>query len=131
MQAVLCAAIRGCDGIPKDDPSKTMLRALRYAILNPSCEPAQDDPYNFASFMGYEKSWENVEARTAEFLGDLDPYPFHFVQHVAHAAHIVAVYHPDDKLRLFWRSVYGRIIVDGFHAVAEDDHVMQHRLRDR
>jgi hypothetical protein len=44
-QAVLVSAVRGCDGAPKDDPSKSILWALRWDILHPS-EDGRRSPQN-------------------------------------------------------------------------------------
>src|SRR5436309_2254960 len=35
-QGVLVTAIRGCDGAPKEDSSKSLSRMIRRAILNPA-----------------------------------------------------------------------------------------------
>jgi hypothetical protein len=130
-QAVLVACIRGCDGLRKSDPSKAVIWALRYHILNPSCEPDCDNPFEFESFMGYGKSVALLQEKVNAFLGDLDPYPFHFVQHLAHAAHVTAIYHESAKVAHFWRCVYEDIIIEGMHAVPEPDVRMVKRLRDR
>ena len=127
-QAVLCAAIRGCDGLSKTDPSKSVVWALRYDVLNPSCGPGHDNPSGFTAFMGYKST---LEEDTEAFLGDLDPYPFHFVRHLAHAAHILSIYHDRPEIADRWRKIYEGIVVEGFHARPEDDMVMKHRLRDR
>lgn len=130
-QAVLTASIRGCDGLRKTDPSKPVIHALRYHILNPSCEPEYDNPLKFSSFMGYGRSIEALHVAVNQFLEDLDPYPFHFVQHLSHAAHIVAIWHESAKVAHFWREVYESIIIEGMHAEPEPDTKMVHRLRDR
>lgn len=126
-QAVLCSSIRGCDGLSKRDPSKSIIWALRYDILYPSADDGAD-PTRFTSFMGIKVT---LAHDLKEFLDDLDPYPFHFIQHLAHAAHIIAVRHTDERTGKFWRQLYESIIVDGMHALPEPDEVMIHRLRDR
>lgn len=148
-QAVLCASIRGCDGLSKNDPSKAVVKAMRYSILNPSCEREDDDPYRFTSFMGYDPE---LTEKTRQFLEDLDPYPFHFVQHLAHAAHIIAIHyradylsnirhydpdvHPPDpieqthRVRAYYRRLYEEI-VKAFHAEPEGDEALLDRLSDR
>jgi hypothetical protein len=131
MQAVLAASIRGCDGLRKTDPSKRMVWALRYHILNPSCEPEFDNPLEFSSFMGYGDGIVTLHTAVNQFLDDLDPYPFHFIQHLSHAAHILAVYHESAKVAHFWREVYSHIIIEGMHALPEPDTAMLHRLRGR
>lgn len=127
-QAVLVAAVRGCDGLSKNDPSKSVVRAYRYDLLNPSCEKTEEDPTKFATFMGYVPS---LEADRKAFLEDLDGYPFHFLQHLAQAAHVMAVRNPLSERKRFWREVFLGITTEGFHARPESDTDMIHRLRDR
>lgn len=84
MQTVLLLALRGCDGRPKNDISKVLVRFLRSQVLKNA------DPSN--SFHG--AGWP-TEA-PALYLADLDAYPVHFVSHLMHAYEILGVFHPDE-----------------------------------
>ena len=99
MQSVLLLALRGCDGVRKDDNSKAVTRALRGLVFNNA------DPSNTFITEAFPAK-EKVEA----FLWDLDGYPMHFVMHTAHAAEIIGFKHPytDPKcqIRSRWHKLY-------------------------
>lgn len=124
-QAVLLAAIRGCDGAPKDDPSKSILWALRWDILHPSS--AGINPTKTKSFMGIRPS---LYGDVGRFLSSLDQYPLHFVMHLCHAAEIIGYKHPDDITRAFWRDLYETIATDNLHMTPETVEEMDARLCD-
>ncbi len=126
MQAVLASAIRGCDGAPKDDPSKAVVWALRWDICNPSNDSL--DPCNTSSFMGYKP---DLMKEVDEFLHSLDQYPFHFVMHLMHAAEICGYFHPDEARRVFWYRFYQYIIKNNIHANIETKAELIERLEDR
>ena len=96
MQAVMMAALRGCDGARKDDSSKYITRGLRVAMLNNA------DPTN--SYMVGSGIPEDKYVKA--FLADLDGYPLHYVTHTMHAAEIVGYKHSDEKLRTWWKQFY-------------------------
>jgi hypothetical protein len=87
-QGVLVSAIRGCDGIGREDASKYLVRVYRGALLRPHC----DDLEKCASFMiPYDgKMWD---AACMDFFSSIDHYPNHWILHFTHAAHIVGLYH--------------------------------------
>ncbi len=101
-QGVLVSAIRGCDGVPKDDDSKGLIRALRCEILNAHC----GDPVKAASFI--EKVSQNELARRMTAVtANFDHYPVHFIQHLMAAAEIIGYY--DGYCQgngLMWLSFY-------------------------
>jgi hypothetical protein len=125
-QAVLIAAVRGCDGAPKDDPSKSVLWALRWEVLYPS--EAGVDPHKTRSFMGYTRTLSEDVRR---FLASLDQYPFHFVMHVMHAAEIIGYKHPELEKRLGWKLIYEQIVCDNLHCRPETEDMLDERLEDR
>lgn len=125
-QAVLLAAIRGCDGAPKGDPSKAMLWALRWDVLFPDDPNA--DPFNTKTFMGYKL---DLHQKQIEFLSSLDQYPFHFVMHFFHACEIIGYEHPDSKLSLYYQGLYNRFCIDHLHTNPETHEQMNHRLKDQ
>ncbi len=101
-QGVLVSAMRGCDGVPKDDDSKGLIRALRCEILNAHC----GDPAKAASFI--EKVSQNELARRMTAVtSNFDHYPVHFIQHLMAAAEIIGYY--DGYCQgngLMWLSFY-------------------------
>ncbi len=131
MQAVLIAAVRGCDGAPKEDPSKFVLWALRADVLRPA-DPSYD-LQNPRGFMGYVP--ELTYYRDV-FLKSLDQYPFHFVMHLTHAAEIIGHYYDPDgtglpnKTRHFWFDFYQKIAVENCHMQPETLNDLERRLAD-
>ena len=102
-QGVLVAAVRGCDGAPKENSAKPIVRALRYAILNPADEREVGMP---SAFMA--PGFSNEELRG--FLNDWDHYPVHFVQHLMHAVQVVGIEHPETKTANRFYLAYEAIV---------------------
>ena len=117
-QTVVLSGFRGCDGMPKEDPSKQLARILRGSILkNAGTEKT--------SFLKLDLDNTVVD----QFVADLDKYPNHYVIHLTHAAQIVGYYHPLEECREFWHDFYLRI-VNAFHMVPETKEDNDFRLRD-
>ena len=119
-QTVLLSALRGCDGKPKDDPSKTLTKALRDAVLY-----SADKDRKPGSFM----SPEDVVAKLEAFLADLDHYPVHWLMHFAHACEIIGYKHPDIWIRRRWLTLY-RAICEKLNVMPEDPELLDARLAD-
>ncbi len=92
-QTVVLVALRGCDGLPKEDPSKPLVRALRATVLRNA-----DDSTSFMDLLRDEF--------VADFLESVDHYPLHWYTHFMHAAAIVGFKHPDAGPALYWRNLY-------------------------
>ena len=105
-QGVLVAAIRGCDGAPKDDACKLLTRFYRACILTAHC----GDPRKARSFMIWCNSREEFWALATPFLSDFDQYPNHFVMHLLHSTEVLGYYHPDLDIREWWRQFYGTLV---------------------
>jgi hypothetical protein len=98
-QGVLIAAIRGCDGVPKENSAKPIIRALRYVVLNPADEREVGVPSAFMI-----PGFSDDELRG--FLKDWDHYPVHFVQHLMHACEVVGYcFHGERFLIAYFRMV--------------------------
>lgn len=100
-QGVLTTAIRGCDLVPKDDVSKTLVRAFRADLLNAHV----GDPHKSRSFIQVIKHEEFIDL-SAKFTSNLDHYPLHYVMHLTHAAEIIGYKHPDQNTADRWRILY-------------------------
>lgn len=96
-QSALLSCIRGCDGVPNDDLSKEMTRAIRCLICrkdltkygwadNPNAVPVIDTAKAF-----YKRS---------------GTYPSHFVEHINKAVRAIAYSHPDEEVSALWLEVY-------------------------
>lgn len=155
-QSVLLTSIRGPDGIRKYDPPKFLLRWYRRCILISALDnEVLTDPVDprGGSFTGPSvdrllytvadnpevskvlhsaciSNWEDyVKTHVDAYLKDLDAIPHHFQTHFLHAIHIVGVYHPDLRIRSFWKSLYIRL-VNEMHLQPEPDEAMAKRLGD-
>jgi hypothetical protein len=102
-QGVLVAAIRGCDGAPKENSAKPIVRALRYAVMNPADE--REVGMNSA-FM--RRGFSDDELRA--FLRDWDHYPIHFVIHLMHACEVVAFCGSHKNEAIAFQSAYYRMV---------------------
>jgi hypothetical protein len=119
-QGVLVAAVRGCDNAPKENSAKPVVRALRFAFMNPADPREVGLP---SAFMAPDLSSEDI----GNFLRDWDHYPIHFVQHLMHAAEVIGYKHPRDKTRYIFDELYFRI-VQKLHLNPETEEQMDARL---
>lgn len=117
MQTVMLSALRGCDGFPKEDPSKELTRIIRHLVLN--------NADNKEKFMQV-RSVEHVVARVAS---DLDHYPVHWVMHTIHALEILAYKHPNVEVRHQALHAYCEM-VKALHLHIESEEQLDYRLAD-
>jgi len=61
-QGVIVTALRGCDGAPKEDSSKSLSRMIRRAVMNPA-DPRES--LNAGGFFGF--SGEHLEASLGDY----------------------------------------------------------------
>jgi hypothetical protein len=122
VQGVIVSALRGCDGAPKDDPSKSITSLIRRAVMNPA-----DDRETTAAggFFGFESTKLTNNARA--FLHSLDHYPLHYITHLMHACQIIGYEHPEACFRLFFETFY-TMMVFKFHLNVESQDDMRERL---
>lgn len=121
-QAVLLSALRGCDGLGKEDPSKPLVRWYRRVLLH----PADTDANGLKQFMG-DGSMPRMQMM--KFVGDMDPYPMHWLLHFAHGMQIVGIYHPDTTIKGFAHDTY-KAIVEAMHMNMETIEQNEERLKD-
>ncbi len=124
-QTVLLAALRGCDGRPKNDPSNSFKKRLRSAVLNNADMKT--------GFMSANAAFNLRDENRAEinnfFTGCLDSYPMHFFLHFLHAAEIVAYKHPDKFIAEYWMYFYSKA-VEAMHLNPETEKQLDKRLSD-
>lgn len=119
-QGVLVSAIRGCDSVPKHDPSKALVRVLRNEILRCHCgDPAK--ACSFIESVGPEETRRRMDAVVCSF----DHYPAHFIQHLMHAAEIVGYKHGNQGTG--WLDFYRRMCKK-LHVVPESEEQLDARL---
>jgi len=124
-QAVLLSALRGCDGIPKEDVSKKFTRKLRSVLFYPAMINVMDSEVD-----KYMKTTIS-ENDFVDLKKGLDHYPMHWVMHFAHAAEIIGYKHPDGTIRNFWLTVYVGIVREGLHLNTESVEQLNARLGDQ
>lgn len=124
-QGVLICACRGVDGFPKEHPSKPLTRAYRQTLM----QCADMDKANAGgSFMTTDTLNPDVVHKFMAY--ELDSYPMHWLLHFTHAVEIIGYKHPDRDTRVYWLSLYFKI-VKNLHMHPETQKEMDHRLRDK
>lgn len=117
-QTVVLCALRGCDGLLKEDPSKQLVRWLRSVVLktaNPKAGPR--------AFMTAE------EIDIERWLNGLDHYPVHWILHLAHACQVISYHHPVNAVKSKARRLYEGIVA-AFHMEPEEYLANHMRLKD-
>ena len=71
-QSILLSGLRGCDSIYNNDISKTIVRKIRYTVLNNAAD-------NNTHFMG-DISLDTL----ANFAKSRNKYPVHFYMHICY-----------------------------------------------
>jgi hypothetical protein len=123
MQTVLLVALRGCDGLSKNDLSKPFIRLMRSTIL----KNADSSTTFFPDVTSPHESVSRVAI--IELLNDMDHYPVHWFMHFVHAAEIVGYKHPDANVRSYWQHFY-LLALNELHVNAETEEQLDHRLQD-
>lgn len=116
-QSVLLSALRGCDGVRKNDPSKAVVRQLRNDILKNA--DGQE------AFMSNKRDWKAIQKLTTH----MDRYPMHYIMHGIQAMEILGYYHPDPEIAEYWNNAY-TLFVRKLHLQPETKAENAERLRD-
>jgi len=118
-QGVLVSSTRGCDSVPKEDPSKAFVRVYRSCILEtPSQKPS--------SFIEFE-DLDEKQKRFIDMIKNCDHLPHHFIMHIVHAVEILAYCFHVEKERLMWLECYLKAC-KGLHLNPETEEEMEIRL---
>jgi hypothetical protein len=117
-QGVLMACVRGCDSVPKEDPTKALARCFRATILR-SFDPK---PTSFIEHVSEKELCHRMRA----VLTNRDHYPIHFIMHLMHGSEIVGYKWPDPAA-VFWRVFYIKL-TQCFHLNIETEDQLDARL---
>ena len=126
-QTVLLSALRGCDGTRKEDPSKPVVRWLRSVTLKSAIdiEDNGDTPPTFDADPTMFMANQLTAAQVKTFIEDLDPYPTHWVWHLAHGLRVIALHHPDEQVATdaagIWLSIHQAVHVEIEHTAHFED----------
>ncbi len=118
-QGVLMSCVRGCDGVPKDDPSKLLARCLRAVLL----VSLDEKPTSFIEKVDDKE----LERRMIAVLKNHDHYPVHYIMHLAHGTEIIGYKHPTVSIRLRWHWFYKQLC-KCFHLNPETEAALDERL---
>lgn len=111
-QGTLLTAVRGCDLTPKfplDSLERRLVAALRWSFLVPA------DAREVDAEPGCFFSRHIPQDFKPSALGH---YPLHWVTHVAHAAEVLAYYHPSYPTAEAWLRVY-KLLCHSLHMTPE------------
>jgi hypothetical protein len=125
MQSTMMLGLRGPDTLTKNNNAKTLIRELRFAILQPAF-PVELERLATDDFMGTQTGYASDEDAEA-FLADHDQYPHHWLMHFIHTIEIVGYYHPDLGIRFYWHRLY-EFLVAAFHMNPETREQLEQRL---
>jgi hypothetical protein len=127
-QTVLLASFRGCDGLPKQDPSKLFTKKMRATLLKNA-----DATSTFIVDTGFTLTTEHKEPIDDFFIdcsrGSMDAYPVHWFLHLLQAAEIVAYKCPIESVAEYWRYFY-LCGIKAMHVNPETEQQMDARLAD-
>lgn len=116
-QTVLFTALRGPDGLPKNNVAKQLCKFVRFCVLlNADTNSDFIDPLN----MPIEDMIKLTE--------DHDEYPHHFLMHLVHTAEIIGYYHPNGAIRHLFITFYIGMC-NAFHMHPETRKEMDIRLK--
>ncbi len=127
-QTVLLASFRGCDGLPKNDPSKEFTKMMRFTLLK------NDD--KDTTFFGNEVilSLTNKSSIDDFFIdcsrGNLDAYPVHWLMHLLQAAEIIMYKASSEDYVNYWQYFY-LTGVRALHLNPETEEQLDIRLKDK
>jgi hypothetical protein len=96
-QGVLVSAIRGPDGIPREDPIKTLVRIYRGHVLRAFCGDVKKATSYMVPF-----NEEVFESASRQVLKNLDHYNLHFFLHFTHAIEIMGYYSKYERDSWLW-----------------------------
>jgi hypothetical protein len=118
-QSVLLSAVRGVDGVSKENYTKYITRRIRNLVL------VDARPMSDHSFMRANEG--RLIDEVAQFLRDYDAYPVHYMLHLLQAMEVIGYKHPVSIVRETWITAYQEI-VHSFHLNIETEEQLDLRL---
>ncbi len=132
-QAVLMAAVRGQDGDNKNTKLKVIASHLRGCIMKCAARgrmlEAGEYSFSFMHLKNFFSAYNWQEAVEEALEDEGDGCYLHYYMHLAHAAQILSVCHPNGNFREHWKFCYNRM-VDKLHLLPEPAETMLRRLGD-
>jgi len=132
-QGVLIIALRGPDGVRKEDAAKPLVRVMRAMVMNAGRtgkpvggEVWKDDPFMSLYWISDDDHWHEA---TKAFFEQWDSYNVHYLQHLMHAYAVAGIHYPEDQIRRRAWKFYERCC-NKLHVFPEPPGNIVHRLRD-
>lgn len=100
LQTAMLCAIRGCDGVAREDVMKVIARGIRKMTLLPSRHRVLEK----GGFMSFELS--ELREATDTVCGDIAKYPTHYIHHVMVACEVLGYFHPFEDVRKEFNYTY-------------------------
>lgn len=133
-QALLLTCVRGCDGLPKYDTTKNIVRFLRGAIMKPAGEwdGGNSDSFMWGNYSSIDTDGDLINTWTnnvSYLLKNHDHVPHHFLMHLIHCAEVIGYKHPNSGISHAWNWMYLQFC-ESFHMSPESESTMDKRLND-
>jgi len=127
-QTVLLASFRGCDGLPKQDPSKVFTKAMRATLIKNADKNSTFQQNNEVLLDDENKALIDDFFIDCS-IGSMDAYPVHWMMHLLHAAEIVMYKCPIENYQMYWEYFY-LTGVKALHLNPETEEQLDVRLSD-
>lgn len=104
LQTALLCAIRGCDGVAREDVIKTLARGIRKMTLLPS----RPRVIEIGGFMYFDLA--ELSPAIDNICEDLAKYPTHYVHHLMLACEVLGYFHPIPAVREAFYYAYNAMV---------------------
>lgn len=104
MQTAMLCALRGCDGMAREDEVKVIARGIRRMTVLPSRKRVIE-PGGFLYF-----EMEHLAPAVETVCGDLAKYPVHYVHHLMLACEVLGYFHPLEDVRKGFLNAYTSMV---------------------
>ena len=103
-QGSVLTAIRGEDGMPAEDSTKTLVRGIRNVALNPASPKALQE----GGFMPFKL--EELLPAARKLAGDMDSHSEHFITHLLQGLEAIAYGCPDKAMGTLFEEAYNILV---------------------
>jgi hypothetical protein len=104
LQTAMLCAIRGCDGVAREDIMKVVARGIRKMTLLPSRQRVNEP----GGFMCFELG--DLREACDKICEDVAKYPTHYIHHIYLACEVLGYFHPMEDVRREFLYVYLAIV---------------------
>src|SRR3954467_12167715 len=104
LQTTLLCALRGCDGIAREDDIKIIARGIRKMTVLPSRKRLTEK----GGFLYFEL--EELAPCVEKICEDLGKYPTHYIHHLILACEVIGYFHPIADIRKGFEAAYKALV---------------------